>query len=207
MGEMKRLLGMLLPVFLVAGCASTPPRQQEDLCAVFDQHSEWYGYAKGSEETWGTPKHILMAFIKHESSYRDNAKPPYDWFLFIPLGRKSSAKGYAQIQDPVWKEYKKERGGFFKSRADMEDALDFIGWYNDKTHERLGVSKWDAKRLYLAYHEGHGGYRRGSYKKKPEVVRVANKVSKTASNYGAQLRRCADQFECQRWYEVWPLCG
>ena len=49
---------------------------------------------------------------------------------FIPLGRPSSAKGYAQAQDPVWGEYQKERGRLFRSRGDMEDALDFIGWYS-----------------------------------------------------------------------------
>ena len=33
-------------------------------------------------------------------------------------------------------EYQEERGGLFRSRSDMEDALDFIGWYN----HRLGAS-------------------------------------------------------------------
>ena len=42
-------------------------------------------------------------------------------------GRPSSAKGYAQAQDPVWNEYQAERGRLFRSRSDMEDALDFIG--------------------------------------------------------------------------------
>ena len=128
-----------------------------------------------------------MPFVKQESSYRENAKPPYDWFLFIPLGRKSSAKGYGQIQDPVWQEYKKARGGFLKSRADTEDVLDFIGWYNDKSHRQLGISKWNAKQLYLAYHEGHGGYRRGSFEKKPDLVRVAGQANDVQTTVGAVL--------------------
>ena len=121
-----------------------------------------------------------MAFVRHESSYRHNAKPAYDWFLFIPLGRPSSAEGYAQIQDPAWQDYKKETGGLFKSRSDMEDALDFIGWYNNKSNKLLGISKWDPKQLYLAYHEGHTGYKRGTYRNKPDLIGIADRVDFTA---------------------------
>lgn len=201
-----RLLLILVWVF-AASCATTPPKQQHNICEVFSQYPAWYDYAEDAEKRWGTPKQILMAFVRQESSYRENAKPPFEWFLFIPLGRASSAKGYAQIQDPVWGEYKEERGGLFKSRGDMEDALDFIGWYNHKSHKRLGLSKWRARELYLAYHEGHGGYKRGSYKKKPKLLKVADRVAQTASNYGAQLKQCKAQFHCRKWYQIWPLCS
>lgn len=59
------------------------------------------------------------------------------------------------------REYKKENGRWFKSRKDMDDSLDFLGWYTDRIHRELGISKWDPKHLYLAYHEGSGGYRTG----------------------------------------------
>jgi len=190
----------------MTGCTSGPPKRQHDICSVFEQNPNWYDYARQSQKTWGIPKHILMAFVRHESSYQENAKTPYEWFLFIPLGRKSSATGYAQAKNPVWKEYKEERGGLFKSRGDMEDALDFIGWYNNKSHKQLGISKWDPKNLYLAYHEGRGGYQRGSYKKKPEIVKVAGRVARTASDYGAQLKKCEEQYKCRKWYQFWPFC-
>jgi hypothetical protein len=198
---------LALLTLLLTGCATPPPRQQSNLCAVFDQHPDWYDYAKESEETWGTPAHILMAFVRHESSYRSDAKPPFDWFLFIPLGRASSAEGYAQIQDPAWEEYREERGGWFRSRSDMEDALDFVGWYNNRSNKLLGISKWDPKNLYLAYHEGHGGYRRGTYKNKPQLLRIARRVDYTAREYGAQLRRCEERFKCRKWYQIKPFCN
>jgi hypothetical protein len=198
--------GLALAAALGA-CSTTPPRDQHDICKVLDEEPQWYDYATQSQARWGTPPHILLAFVRHESSYRANAKPPREWFLFIPLGRPSSAEGYAQAQDPVWKEYKAERGSLFKSRSDMEDALDFIGWYNNKSHERLGISKWDSKNLYLAYHEGHGGYQRRTYERKPEVVRVAARVDRTAREYGAQLRRCESRFRCRKWYQVGPFCS
>ncbi len=191
----------------LVGCANTPPTKQQNLCAIFEQHPEWYDYAKASEKKWGTPVPILMAFVQQESSFRSKAKPPYKWLWFIPLGRQSSAKGYAQAQDAVWGEYKYERGGLFKSRSDMEDALDFIGWYNHKSHTRLGIEKTNTRQLYLAYHEGRGGYRRKTFNKKPKLLKVATKVASMANSYDKQLKDCEDRFKCRKWYQLWPFCS
>ncbi len=183
---------VLLVILGIVGCSSAPPQSPENLCAIFDEYPGWYDAAKESEDRWGTPSHILMSFVKQESAFVHDAKPPRDWFLFIPLGRPSSAEGYAQAQDAAWDEYQDENGGLFKSRSDIDDALDFIGWYNNKSSQALGISKWDPKNMYLAYHEGRGGYARGSYKSKPEVVRIAERVDGQARKYGAQLRQCED---------------
>ena len=207
--RVRRVFGVALVAglaLLVAGCATAPPRNQGDVCEVFAQNPDWYDHARKSARRWGTPVHVLMAFVRHESSFRARAKPPRKKFLFIPLGRPSSAEGYAQAQDPVWGEYQAERGSTFRSRSDMKDALDFIGWYNDKTWRQLKVSRSDARRLYLAYHEGRGGYKRGTWKKKPGVQRTAAKVEETARRYRSQLERCESRFRCDRWYQVWPLC-
>ena len=192
---------------LATGCASPPPRGQSDLCAVFGQYPDWYDYARASESRWGTPVPVLMAFVRHESSYRSDARPAREWFWFIPLGRPSSAKGYAQAQDPAWGEYTEERGSLFRSRSDMEDALDSIGWYNHKTHRQLGIHRDDAYRLYLAYHEGRGGYRRGTWKEKPAVQATARRVTDTAERYRTQLSQCESRFRCDSWYQIWPFCS
>jgi len=204
--KIKHLLSLLMLACFIAGCDASPPRNQENICAIFDQYPEWYDYAKASEEKWGTPSHVLMAFVKRESGFQYNAKPPQEWYLFIPLGRKSSATGYAQALDAAWKEYTSETGGLFKSRSDLEDALDFIGWYNDQSNKRLGISKRDTKHLYLAYHEGHRGYQRGTFRKKPKVIRVADDVSRVARQYDSQLRQCEQRFKCHKWYQFWPFC-
>ena len=70
------------------------------------------------------------------------------------------------------------------------DAVDFIGWYGDYTHKTLGVSKWDAYNQYLAYHEGHGGFNRGTFRNKQWLIDVAHKVERKASSYSGQLKRC-----------------
>lgn len=206
MSIVRALSIAVLAAAFLGGCATAPPRQTANLCEIFEEYPEWYDYAKASEEKWGTPVHIQMAFVHQESRFVSDAKPPFEWFLFIPLGRASSAEGYAQIQDPAWEDYTRENGGLFKSRSDMEDALDFIGWYNHISRKRLGISLWDPKNLYLAYHEGHGGYSRGSYRGKRELLRVAEKVDYIAREYGAQLRRCEEKFRCRKWYQFGPFC-
>ena len=198
----------LLVALLVAACGPSPPNRQQDLCAVFHQYPDWYDYAQDAAAEWGTPVPILMAFVHQESSYRSDARPARTYVLwFIPWGRVSSAKGYAQAQDPAWEDYTNERGSFFRSRGDMEDALDFIGWYNHGTSRELGIAKNDAYNLYLAYHEGRGGYRSGGWKSKPKLQAIAKRVAETASLYQTQLRKCEEEFECDSWYQVWPFCS
>lgn len=207
--RLKFSLSVLLSIsasFLVTGCASRPPGNQHDLCEVFRQRPEWYDAARQSQETWNVPIHVQMAFVRQESGYRSHVKPPFEWFLFVPLGRPSSAQGFAQIQDPAWSDYRDERGSWFRSRSDIDDALDFVGWYNDKSHQLLGISKRDAKNLYLAYHEGHAGYRRGGWRSKPQLIRIAEGVGRTAAEYDSQLHRCEQEFRCRKWYQFGPFC-
>ena len=202
------LVALLLLALVAAGCTPSVPDRQQDLCAVFHQHPDWYDYAKEAADEWGVPVHILMAFVHHESSFRSDARPPRKYILgFIPWGRVSSAQGYAQAQNPAWEDYTNERGSFWRSRSDMEDALDFVGWYNHGTSRELGIAKTDARNLYLAYHEGRAGYRRGTWKEKPGLQRTAKRVAETASRYEAQLKRCESDFQCDAWWEVWPLCS
>lgn len=176
----------------MVGCAgdTTLPAQPNNLCSIFKEKPNWYKAAKKSQKKWGTPMQVMMAIMFQESSFRHDAKPPRPWFLFIPLPRNSSAYGYAQAQDAVWDEYLEETGGWFTSRTDFSDAIDFIGWYNHKSHKINKVSLWRADLLYLNYHEGWAGYRHGRWKSKEWLRQVAKKVRWRASEYGEQLRHC-----------------
>lgn len=201
----SRRIGFVLGVvclLVLGGCATAPPRHTENICKVFSQYPKWYDAAHAAQKRWGTPVNVLMAFVNRESGYRKRARPKRHWFLFIPLPRKSSAYGYAQIQDPAWHDYKKATSGLFKSRADMDDALDFIGWYTDKAHRQLGISKWDAKHLYIAYHEGFGGYRSGRWRHNRHLLNTADGVASRARLYGAQLKHCEHDLRCRHWYQL-----
>lgn len=63
-------------------------------------------------------------------------------------------------------------------------------WYTDRIPRELGISKWDPKHLYIAYHEGIGGYRRGRWRNDDHLLRAAATVDHRAREYGAQLKRC-----------------
>lgn len=197
----------LLAAALAGGCATVPPQKTDNICAIFDHAPKWYDHAKRSEARWGTPVAVQIAFVNQESSFRHNVRPPRGrWLGVIPKPRSSSAYGYAQAQSPAWSDYQKATGRRGARRSDIADALDFIGWYNDVSNRRLGIAKHDAQHLYLAYHEGHGGYSRQAYLAKPQVVTVAGRVDRQARIYGEQLRTCEQRFRCRRFYQFWPFC-
>jgi len=194
---------------LLVGCATTPPQRQDNLCEIFEHSPTWYDDAFHSERRWGVPISVQMAIVQRESSFRARARPERRRLLgFIPWRRPSSAAGYAQAQDPAWQDYLEMTGrsSLLASRSDMSDALDFIGWYNYTSHQRLGIARDDAYRLYLAYHEGHGGYQRGSWRDKPKVQQTARQVADTAERYAAQLPACESELRCAAWWKFWPFC-
>ena len=180
---------------LVMGCATYQPTRVNNVCDIFWGETDWYKDAVKSNKRWGTPIHIMMAIINQESSFRAKVRPKRPTFLFIPLPRRSSAYGYAQAQDPAWNDYRNETGKWWHDRDDFGDAINFVGWYTNKSAKRLGISKWDAYKQYLAYHEGWGGYSRGSFKKKPKLLKVAKKVQKQAGAYGAQMKKCSPKLD------------
>lgn len=197
---MKRLL-LLMILFSVAGCASSPPKNVDDACAIFKEKDDWYEYAMDSFKKWGVPVHVQLAIIWQESRFRAGALAPKDYLLgFIPFGRKSTAYGYAQVKDGTWDWYKDNAGSWGADRDDFEDAVDFIGWYGNYSHRTLGISKWDAYNQYLAYHEGHGGWKRKTYNKKPWLIGVAKKVKRKAAIYAAQIKRCQGDLDDGSWF-------
>ncbi len=150
------MLRLLLPALLLAlsGCATQPPAHPENLCEIFREKPKWHEAALKVQKRWGGTIQVPMAMMYQESSFRHDALPPRYYFLgFIPWGRVSSAYGYAQAKDETWADYKKEAGGWGADRDDFADALDFMGWYMNKTYSVNRVSKWDAYAQYLNYHE------------------------------------------------------
>ena len=189
---------LLLPTIfcVLMSCASQPPKEMDNLCKIFKEKRHWYKAAKHAEKKWGAPIQVPMAMMYQESSFVSNAKPPKNYILgVIPWGRKSSAFGYSQAKTGTWDDYVRETGNRWANRDNFSDAIDFMGWFIYKTHKVNKVSKWDAHAQYLNYHEGWGGYRRGTYKKKTWLVSVAAKVNSRASRYGAQYNSCKKKLD------------
>ncbi len=191
--NIRLLLAIALAGFglLFAGCATAPPREPGDLCAIFDEHPRWRRAAKAARERWQVPEAVLLAVVYQESSFRAKARPRRRSFLgVIPLGRLSTAYGYGQVLDGTWDDYRKRNGKRRAKRDRFRDVADFIGWYAHEIERRTGVKSLDAFNFYLAYHEGPGGYTRRSFARKQWLIEAARKVEARARRYSRQHARC-----------------
>ncbi|MFD2095869.1 hypothetical protein ACFSJ3_07720 [Corallincola platygyrae] len=192
-----------LALLTLSGCATSPPSNPENLCEIFREKRDWYDAASDMNDKWGVPIQVPMAMMYQESSFRHDAAPPRKYLLgFIPWGRVSSAYGYSQAKTPTWSDYVRETGNSGADREDFGDAIDFMGWFITKTHKVNGISKWDAYAQYLNYHEGWGGYRRGTYKKKAWLMKTSRKVANRASKYSSQYKSCKDELDSSWLYRL-----
>ncbi len=181
--------GILL--LLLAACATAPPRNINDACAMFSEYDDWYPDARAASRRWNVPVPVLLAIMHQESAFRADAQPPRTWYLgFIPGPRPSSAYGYSQALDGTWARYTAATGRSGADRDDFAAAMDFIGWYVDETARRNRIARNDAYNQYLAYHEGQEGFAQGSYRSKPWLMERARRVRQQADRYRDQLRRC-----------------
>ncbi len=178
--------------YLLTGCMAPPPPDNiSNVCNIFHQYPSWYRAAKRVERRWAVPVPVQMAIMHQESKFDGYARPPRTKILgFIPWTRPTTALGYSQALNGTWDLYRKTEGGYFASRTNFADAVDFIGWYANMAYRLARVPRSDAFRLYLAYHEGIGGYQRGTYRYKRWLVPVAHKVSRRAALYKKQLVVC-----------------
>ncbi|MEL7182799.1 MAG: lytic transglycosylase [Pseudomonadota bacterium] len=193
---MKKLL-QLACVLLLAACGGggsgdgRAPKNLDNACSILDQRPGYLRAFRSVERKWGVPVHVQMATIYQESKFISDARTPLRFALgVIPVGRQSSAFGYSQALDGTWKEYQAQEGGRRTRRDNIRDATDFMGWYMSKTNEVLGIPLTDARNQYLAYHDGRTGYRRGSYRSKPWLMRIAGEVAERAETYRGQLPFC-----------------
>jgi hypothetical protein len=193
---MSKIFPVTVVALFLAACGggsrdTDPPRNIENACAIVDERPDILRAMRASERRWNVPVPVQMAIVHAESSFVGDARTPHRYTLgVIPMGRQSSALGYSQALDATWEEYQVDTGNRRAHREDIEDATDFIGWYSRKSLERNNIQPYDARNLYLAYHEGHGGFNRRTYNAKPWLLRVADRVANRAVVYDAQLRSC-----------------
>jgi len=193
-----------LPLFvLMTGCATTPPSNTSNLCDIFEEKRSWYKPAKASANKWGSDIPTMMSIMYQESQFIHNARPARKRILWIfPGPRKSNAMGYAQAKNETWAVYQRDSGNGWARRDKFHSAIDFIGWYNRKSFQRSRIPLNDAYGLYLAYHDGHGGYNRGTYRKKQWLLSTAGQVEARASRYRQQLAGCERKLNRSGW---WPF--
>ena len=188
---------LVLFLFLLSACSSIP-NNTSNSCKIFDERYLWYKHSKKVEQKWGTPIHIQLAIIKMESDFDWLAKPPRQkLFKIVPYKRPSSSFGYSQAIKGTWKQYKTETGNKIATRTRFKDSVDFIGWYTTKTEKILKVSKTDAFKQYIAYHEGWGNYK--NYKSNKKVINLAKRVEKQSNTYKKQLSDCKNSLSTNKY--------
>jgi hypothetical protein len=181
-------------------------RYQDNICEIFREKRSWYRSAHASYRRWGIPIPVMMAIVHQESRFDAKAKPPRTTCLCIfPGPRPSTAYGYSQALDETWEKYKQFTGNRGADRDDFGDSVDFIGWYCSVSHTRCGIARNDAYNLYIAYHEGHGGFLRKTYQKKEGLRRVASKVGSRTRMYEKQLASCEREFQERGGCCLWPF--
>ena len=187
---LKRIF-LLLIVAMLVGCVTRPPRHLDNVCHIFKEYPAWHDDARDVARRWWVPVAVQMAIIHQESKFDATARPGRKKFLgIIPWKHPTTAYGYSQALDGTWAQYKRSQKRPFASRNDFFDGVDFIGWYANQAYKQARIPRSNAYELYLAYHEGIGGYLNKSYLKKRWLMQVARKVDARSRLYQAQLASC-----------------
>jgi len=185
------LLGLSAFLALASGsCGSPPPRAVDDVCALLVERDGWWAATARAAARWDVVPGLLLAVIHQESGFRADARA-WERLLGIPVAPASSAYGFGQATDGAWRDYQRATGRRGARRDAFADAVDFVGWYVDRLHRATGVAKDDAYQLYLGYHEGPGGFLRGSHLAKPWLLEVARRVDARAARFERDAARCA----------------
>ena len=195
-------LTSIIFIFFVA-CTTNQQINTANSCIIFEQKKNWYKSAKNSFDKWGTPIELQLAIINQESSFTQFAKPERKKiFGIIPGSRPSTAFGFAQVTNPTWDWYKTKTGNKNASRANFKDITDFIGWYVVQSEKIVGISKNDFYNQYLAYHEGQGGWKKGTHQNKKWLIEVAKNVERNANMYNNQLKDCENKLNKKGFFGI-----
>lgn len=180
--------GVIAATCFLMSCHHDRPKHIKNACAIYREFPEWFQIAKHVQRRWGVPPSLQLAIIYTESRFVADAKPKGQVLYFF---HKSSARGYAQALDDVWRSYVHATHQLAADRENFADSSDFIGWYTHWTKRRFGLPYSNAYAHYLAFHEGWNGYSMGTYKNKPGLLRTAKRVQKLADQYKEQLVKCS----------------
>jgi len=152
---------------------------------MLDENPAWINVLKRNEQKWGVKPSVFLAIIYQESKFNAYARP------LDKRGRRvSSAFGFPQALDGTWKHYRQDTGLYKARRDSFYDSVDFIGWYIKKTQHYNKIDRNDVYSIYLNYHDGWGGYKDKTYKRKRWLTDVAQKVARMEKTYAKDLRHC-----------------
>ncbi|MGI9344673.1 MAG: hypothetical protein ACR2PW_00210 [Gammaproteobacteria bacterium] len=181
-------------ICFLAACQTTltVPAENAHICEIFADNPSWPSHLQRASSRWDISRFQIMAFMYQESRFVSDARPPV--VEELSEHEASGAWGYAQATRVTWEEYLEEIGTDRVSRENFRDSADFIGWYNRRTHIALGIPETNTVHLYYAFHEGRGGYQRGTYETpgRAWLREVGKKVEAKEALYRRQSFNCPD---------------
>lgn len=181
----------LLSFLLLSGCAKVEPRDYDKrICHVVSSNWGWSSAIHKTSKRYGISPGLILSVIYHESTFQKDARPPREMLYGVIPWRTSSAYGYGQIKKETWDWYLQSNPGLFQSRTHFSDTVNFIGWYYQLFQKKAKDRTYLARDFYFAYHEGLGGYERGSYEGKESLIKKANAVALRAEVYDQALKDC-----------------
>ena len=172
-------LAFLLGILVISTGTAKAGTDLDDACDILRDRIGWYTAASDVSEKWQISVPIILAVMHQESRFKATA-----------AAKTTTAYGYAQALDGTWGLYVKENNAVGAKRTSFVASADFIGWYMGQTKQRVGVPLDDVAGHYLAYHEGHGGYRSKRWKKNAKLIEIAKDVARRAEVYKEQMRAC-----------------
>ena len=62
----KSIFSIVVGALFIAGCASTPPSNTDNLCSIFQEKDSWYVSAHKVHDKYGIPINVAMSIMKKE---------------------------------------------------------------------------------------------------------------------------------------------
>lgn len=189
---MKALItAVMASLVLLTGCSKVETllpvieeQPSSDFCEALKSNNAWLDGAVAAESRWGIPIYVSLAELN------------------LKIGTESS-----RYIDPIagdWEQYRISTEAWDASPADVDSALDFIGWHGRLAVERNQLRMEQAGQLYLASRLGHGGFLR--YQQQSDLVlsRQSEQVDLRAAEYRDQLKFCPRIRERAGSFFRWP---
>ena len=67
---------LVIAIGVSSGCAVSPPRNTENACQLFAEKPGWYDAVNDAADSWDVSEGLILSFIRQESSFVSDAKPP-----------------------------------------------------------------------------------------------------------------------------------
>ncbi len=130
------------------------------------------------------PNDICSIFLEKRSWYKAAIKSSKRWKIPLEVNMAFILQESSYIQG---------------AKPERTKLLGFIPWKR-KSSAYGYAQAHNARLLYLAYHEGQGGYKKGSYRNKPWLTDVATTVQNNANRYKSQFNSCKNKLRNPFYY-------